>query len=168
MTHDYRNMISYTLHVIPVGIGKGTIITAGYGDAKITTYTAARGTRRCTFTKVLHMPEISINLLSTESLREKGVFYRSDRQQLFIAYTSSVDVVLADVYSYNGLPHLVTELPATALMSSKVTRKAEATMLVWHLRLGYIHPRKLLTIAKQGLIEITSSRQLHCVACLLA
>lgn len=93
-------------------------------------YTAARGTRRCIFTKVLYIPEISINLLSTKSLREKGIFYRSDRQQLFIVYTSSVDVVLVDVYSYNRLPYLVTELPAIVLISSKVTRKAEATILV--------------------------------------
>lgn len=123
-------MISYILYVIPIRIGKGTIITARYGDTKITTYTAARGTRRCTFTKVLYIPEISINLLSTKSLRKKGIFYRSDRQQLFIVYTSSVDVVLADVYSYNRLPYLVTELPAIVLISLKVTRKAEATILV--------------------------------------
>lgn len=58
------------------------------------------------------------------------MFYRSDRQQLFIVYTSSVDVVLADVYSYNRLPYLVTELLAIVLMSLKVTRKVEATMLV--------------------------------------
>lgn len=72
-------MITYTLYVILVGIGKGTIITAGYRDAKITIYTTIGGLRRCKFTKVLHVLEISTNLLSTESLREKGVFYRSDR-----------------------------------------------------------------------------------------
>lgn len=161
-------MILYTPHVIPIRIGKGIIMTARYRDAEITTYTAAGGTRRCTFTKVLYMPEISTNLLSTESLREKGVFYRSDKQQLFITYTDKVDVVLADVYSHNGLPYLVTEPRATALISSKVACKAEATMLVWHLRLGYIYPRKLIAIAQKNVIKITSSRQLRCIACLLA
>lgn len=78
MTNDYSNMVTYTTQAIPVGIGKGTIMAAGYSDAEITTYTAA-GTRRCTFTKVLHVPDIVANLLSTESLRAKGIYYRSDR-----------------------------------------------------------------------------------------
>lgn len=114
------------------------------------------------------MLEISTNLLSTESLREKGVFYCSDRQQLFIAYNSNVDVILADVYSYNGLPYLVIEAPVTILISSKTARKAKAIILVQYLRLGYIYLRKLVTIAKQGLIQITGSRELYCIAYLLA
>lgn len=76
------------------------------------------------------MLEISTNLLSTKSLRERGVFYRSDRQQLFIVYTNNVDVILADVYLYNRLPYLVTDVLATALVISKVARKAKATILV--------------------------------------
>lgn len=130
MTNDYNNMISYIPYTIPVGIGKGTIMTAGYRDAEITTYTAAGGARQCIFRKVLHVLEISTNLLLTESLRERGVFYRSDRQQLFIAYTDNVDVILADVYLYNRLPYLVTDALATALVASKVARKAKATILV--------------------------------------
>lgn len=123
-------MITYILYIILVGIRKGTIIIAGYRDAKIIIYTTVGGLRRYKFTKVLYILEISTNLLSTESLREKGVFYRSDRQQLFIAYNSNVDVILADVYSYNGLPYLVTEAPVTILISSKTARKAKATILV--------------------------------------
>lgn len=105
-------------------------MTARYSNAKITIYTTAGGACRCIFSKVLYVLEISTNLLSIESLREKGVFYRLDRQQLFIAYTDDVDVILADVYLYNRLPYLVTELLVTALTSSKVVYKAEATMLV--------------------------------------
>lgn len=123
-------MISYTPYVIPVGISKGTIMTAGYRDAQITIYTIVGGARKCTFTKVLHVPEISTNLLLTESLREKGVFYRSDRQQLFMTYTDKVDVILADVYSHNRLPYLVTEAPVIALVSLKVATKPEASILV--------------------------------------
>lgn len=85
-----------------------------------------------------------------------------------MTYTDKVDVILADVYSHNGLPHLVTEAPVTALVSSKVATKPEASMLVWHLRLGHIHPRKLVTMAQQGVIVIIGNRQLHCVACLVA
>lgn len=48
---------------------------------------------------------------------------------MFIKYTDSKDVVIADVYLYNRLPYLVAELYATAL-SSKVVRKLEASILV--------------------------------------
>lgn len=144
-------------------------MTAGYGDAEITIQTAT-GLRRCVFTKVLYMLELTANLLSTESLRKKGVFYRSDRQYLFIKYTENEDVVIADVYLYNGLPYLVTKLSVTVLNSkvTKLTTKAEASILVWHLRLGYIHPRKLVTIAKEGIIIIIGDRELYCIACLVA
>lgn len=40
-------------------------------------------------------------------------------------------------------------------------------MLVWHLRLGYIHPRKLLTIAKHSTITITGDRHLNCIVYLV-
>lgn len=40
-------------------------------------------------------------------------------------------------------------------------------MLVQHLRLGYIYPRKLIAIVQKNVIKITSSRQLRCIACLL-
>lgn len=75
------------------------------------------------------MLELTANLLSIESLRKKGMFYRLDRQYLFIRYTDSEDVVIADVYLYNGLLHLVIEPSVTAL-NSKVVTKAEATILV--------------------------------------
>lgn len=114
---------------MPVGIRKGTVITAGYGDAEITIQTAT-GSRRYTFTKVLYVLDLSTNLLSTKSLRKKDVFYRSDRQYLFMKYTDSEDIVIADVYIYNRLLYLVIEPSITTLYSSKVTIKAEATMLV--------------------------------------
>lgn len=123
-------MISYTPHIIPIGISKGTIITIGYRDAQITIYTVVGGARKYTFTKVLYILEISTNLLSTELLREKGVFYRSDRQQLFIIYTDKVDVILADVYLYNRLPYLVIEAPVIALVLLKVATKPKASILV--------------------------------------
>lgn len=125
-------MISYTPYIILVGIGKGSIITAGYRDAEIIIYTSV-GLRRYTFTKVLYILELSTNLLLIEALREKGVFYRSNRQQLFIRYNDSTDVVIADVYLYNGLPYLVTTASvntAIALASSKVATSAYGTMLV--------------------------------------
>lgn len=123
-------MISYTLYIIPIRISKGTIITVGYRDAQITIYTIVEGARKCTFTKVLYIPEISTNLLSTELLREKGVFYRSDRQQLFIIYTDKVDVILVDVYLYNRLPYLVIEALVIALVLLKIVTKPKASILV--------------------------------------
>lgn len=57
------------------------------------------------------------------------MFYRSDRQYLFIRYTDSEDVVIADVYLYDRLLYLVIE-PSVNAFNSKVATKAEATILV--------------------------------------
>lgn len=119
----------YILYVIPVNIGKGKIITIEYGNVEITIYTAA-GTRCVRVLKVLYILDLSTNLLLIESLRQKGVFYRSDRQHLFIKYTDSVDIILVDVYIHNRLPYLVIQPYATALVISKTAIKAEATILV--------------------------------------
>lgn len=70
------------------------------------------------------------------------------------------------MYLYDGLLYLVTK-PNVTILNSKVATKAEATILVWYLRLGHIHPRKLVSIAKEGTIKITGSRELHCVACII-
>lgn len=85
------------------------------------------------FTKVLYVLELSTNLLLIEALRKKGVFYRSNRQQLFIRYNDSTDVVIADVYLYNRLPYLVTTAlvnTTIALALSKVATSAYGTILV--------------------------------------
>lgn len=57
------------------------------------------------------------------------MFYRLDRQYLFIRYTDSEDVVIADVYLYDRLLYIVTE-PSVNAFNSKVATKAEATILV--------------------------------------
>lgn len=68
---------------------------------------------------------------------------------------------------YNRLPYLAEEL-ATVLHLSTVVVKAEASILVQHLRLRYIYLRKLLAIAKKGDITITRNRTLNYIACLIA
>lgn len=81
----------------------------------------------------MYVLELSTNLLLIEALREKEVFYRSNRQQLFIRYNDSTDVVIVDVYLYNGLPYLVTTAlvnTTIALTLSKVAASAYGTMLV--------------------------------------
>lgn len=75
------------------------------------------------------MPELTANLLLIELLRKKGVFYRSNRQYLFIRYTDNKDVIIADVYLYDGLPYLVTK-PNVIVLNLKVATKPEALILV--------------------------------------
>lgn len=103
-------------------------MTVGYRDAEIVIYTAI-GLRKCIFTKVLYVLELTANLLSTETLRQKGVYYRSDRQYLFIRYTDSEDIVIANMYTYNSLLYLATALMVTAL-NSRIAIKLQASMLV--------------------------------------
>lgn len=166
ITNNYENIVSYTTYKILVGISKGTVITAGYRDVEIVIYTAT-GLRKCIFTKVLYILELTTNLLSTETLRQKGVYYRSDRQYLFIKYTDSEDIVIANVYTHNRLLYLATALIVTAL-NSRIVIKLQASILIQYLRLSYIHPRKLITIAYKGAIEIVRSRELYCIACIIA
>lgn len=135
MTNNYADIITYTKHRVEIAVGKGTVTASGYGDARVTTYTAASGAQECTFTKVIHVPELVAKLLSTESLRTKHVYYRTDHQYLFMKHHGK-DIPIADVHSYHGLPHLVRPLDgaiarqsAIALNSSKIARKPEASLL---------------------------------------
>jgi hypothetical protein len=55
-----------------------------------------------TFHDVLYVPELVANLLSSETLRLKGLFYRNDTQELFMKDGTTV----AEVQVHHGLPHL--------------------------------------------------------------
>ena len=99
-------------------------------------------------TNVFHVPDMFINLLSTEALRSKGCFYRNDEQALFIK-----DRVIASVYVHNGLPHVrlanddgaqlamdTDEAPCldTALPLSYTIAESKASSNAWHKRFSHI------------------------------
>lgn len=84
-----------------------------------------------TFTKVIHILGLVANLLSTESLCLKKVYYRTDFQYLFIKH-NSIDVLIADVSVHYRLPYLSRLLEGLpiALNSLKVARKPTASIIV--------------------------------------
>ncbi|SMR62609.1 unnamed protein product [Zymoseptoria tritici ST99CH_1E4] len=98
MSNSRHCLTSYTACDITISVGKGTIKAVGYGDARIATFTASKGPQDCTFTAVLHVPELAANLLSTQALIQKGCFYRNSLQVLFIETPQSNCVPVADVY----------------------------------------------------------------------
>ncbi|KJX96495.1 hypothetical protein TI39_contig620g00001 [Zymoseptoria brevis] len=106
MSNSRHCFTSYTACDITIFVRKGTIKAVGYGNARIATFTASKGPRVCTFTAVIHVPELVANLLSTQALVQKGCFYRNNLQVPFIETPQSNCVPMADVYDHNGLPHL--------------------------------------------------------------
>lgn len=91
--------MTYTPYIVAIAIGSRTIDTTRYGDVAITTFTATRP-KTYIFKKVLYIPDLVANLLSTELLYLKGIYYRTDRQYLFTKYTDNVNMPIADVYTY--------------------------------------------------------------------
>ena len=87
-----------------IQFGKGTTCAKGVDSITLTTtvYTI-------TVTDILWVPELVANLLSTEQLREKGLFYRNDKQVLFAKGTRSLLMSTVMMVCYiQGLRHAVT------------------------------------------------------------
>lgn len=57
--------------------------------------------RTVTFSEIYYVPEMRTNLLSTEKLRMKGIFYRNDKQVLF-----TKTAIIAKVSTYQKVPHI--------------------------------------------------------------
>ena len=81
-----------------------------------------------TFTGVLHVPGLTANLLSTETLKRKGLFYRNDTNSFF----NKAGMVVAKTLSFNGLPHLQLDSSVVGVPEAAVERKAMASSKVIH------------------------------------
>ena len=87
-------MIEYQTYNVPVEFGKGTAKAKAFSKIKL--ILISDKTRVVTISDMYYVPEIRANLLLTEKLREKGLFYRNDKQILFI----NNGIVQANVYPY--------------------------------------------------------------------
>ncbi|KJX93078.1 hypothetical protein TI39_contig4419g00006 [Zymoseptoria brevis] len=172
MTNNRKCLITYSPCDTTIHVGKGSIKAIGYGNARVATFTTTGGRRDLTFTAVLYAPELAANLLSTQALVRKKCFYRNDLQVLFIKSAENDCIPVADVYVcvYHGLPHLTKQaIQLTALAFSSAVRIPHGTMEQWHLRLGHMHERKIVTLHQRGVIVIDGSHHLPtCVACRVA
>ena len=102
MTHNYAAMSNCVPINSIVQLGKGQVRAIALGTITLPTVTADGHRHLLTFTNVLYVPEIVVNLLSAETLRLKGLFYRNDQQVMFI----KDGITMAELYVYNNLPHL--------------------------------------------------------------
>ena len=123
-------------------LGKGQIHAMALGTIVLPTVTAAGHRCLLTFTNVLYVPEIVVNLLSAETLRLKGLFYRNDQQIMF----TKDGTTMAELYVHNNLPHLKLEKQQQqiALASSKVLSQSEGTPELWHLCTDHVCQANLI------------------------
>ena len=135
-----------------IQFGKGTTRAKGVGSITLitTVYTI-------TITGVLWVSELVANLLSTEQLREKGLFYRNDKQVLF----AKGNEIITHVDSHGALPYLGLEACSdcnpdsdsedhTALASSKVLATSRVSKELWHLRMGHVQSENLIKAAENS------------------
>lgn len=167
MTNDLSAMSNCEAIDATVRFGKGeTAHATVIGDVvlKISTDEGVAPTR---FTGVIFVPGLVANLLSTELLRKKGLFYRNDKQILF----TSNNETIAEVYVHNDLPHIRTA-PSyeSALASSKILYPQKATADLWHARLGHLPVKKLTTatVNSTGLVIEGSLKMKDCQSCRMA
>ena len=142
MTYNYAAMSNCVPINSIVQLGKGQVCAIVLGTIMLPTVTADGHRHLLTFTNVLYVPEIVVNLLSAETLRLKGLFYRNDQQVMFI----KDGITMAELYVYNNLPHLrlKKQQQQMALTSSKVLSQSEGTPELWHLCTGQVYQASLI------------------------
>ncbi|KAI1007729.1 hypothetical protein K3495_g493 [Podosphaera aphanis] len=91
-------MFDYQACDVGVESGKGSAKALAPGSVRLDLM--GDKTRSVTSSDVFYVPELRANLLSTEKLRSKGLFYRNDRQ---ILHTENA--VISDVYVHQKAPH---------------------------------------------------------------
>ncbi|KAI0993623.1 hypothetical protein K3495_g14561, partial [Podosphaera aphanis] len=161
-THDLEKMFDYQACDVGVEFGKGSAKALAHGSVKLDLI--GDKTRSVTFSDVFYVPELRANLLSTEKLRSKGLFYRNDRQ---ILYTESA--VISNVYVHQKVPHIRVFNPQIsgpalqAMKSSHVLSDSTATADIWHARFGHLTETKLEQVLKvtKG-VKISGTHKLGC------
>lgn len=147
-----------------VNIGKGHLDALAVGSVTLHAVTE-QGVRAITLTNVLWVPDLCANLLSTEKLRQKGLFYRNDQQVLF----TDNGEALAEVYAHNNLPHLRLESALKtdeAMVTSSEPSTSKATYQLWHQR-THMPLTKLETAAdtSTGMVLTGTKELLSCSDC---
>ncbi|KJX98055.1 gag-pol polyprotein [Zymoseptoria brevis] len=142
-TNDYNSMTDVTTVDMIVNFGKGASRATALGSIKLRLHGNGR-VNTVKFTDVLFVEGLRANLLSTEKLKKKGLFYRNDNDTLF-----TKDAVVADVVTKVGIPQLVLEQQEQSNASSHVRHPSKETAQVWHDRFGHF-PEGKVDLIKNG------------------
>ncbi|SMR48854.1 unnamed protein product [Zymoseptoria tritici ST99CH_1E4] len=145
-TNDFNSMTDVTTVDIMVNFGKGALRATALGSIKLRLYGNSQ-VNTVKFTDVLFVEGLRANLLSTEKLKKKGLFYRNNNDTLF-----TKDIVVADVVTKVGIPQLVLEQQqanASSHASSHVRYPLKETVQVWHDRFGHF-PEGKVDLIKNG------------------
>jgi hypothetical protein len=144
MTHQLELLDNFRAKDGIIKISKGYIKARGISSVILNVITS-KGSGIVTFYDVLYVLELIVNLLSSETLRLKGLFYRNDIQELFIKDGTMV----TEVQVHYGLPYLRISNSSRgysnnvgksdiALISSKQLLTATATPAEWYRRLSHL------------------------------
>jgi hypothetical protein len=101
MTHQLELLDNFRAKDGIIKIGKGYVKARSISSVTLNVMTS-KGSGMVTFYDVLYVLELVANLLSSETLRLKGLFYRNNTQELFI----KDGTIVAEVQVHHGLPHL--------------------------------------------------------------
>jgi hypothetical protein len=101
MTHQLELLDNFRAKDGIIKIGKGYVKARSISSVTLNVMTS-KGSGMVTFYDVLYVLELVENLLSSETLRLKGLFYRNNTQELFI----KDGTIVAEVKVHHGLPHL--------------------------------------------------------------
>ena len=157
-TNNLAGMHNISVVDLPVGFGQGSSRATALGSVKLT----LKGNLNVTFSNVLYVPGIKANLLSTEKLKAKGLFYRNDNDTLFVKDGDRTHVV-ANVVNKAGLPQLqlADATREQAHVSSHELHTSKADIKTWHDRMGHFPQTKtdLVIKATQG-VEIVGSKNM--------
>jgi hypothetical protein len=83
MTHQLELLDNFRAKDGIIKISKGCVKARSISSVTLNVMTS-KGSGIVTFYDVLYVLELVVNLLSSETLRLKGLFYRNDTQELFM------------------------------------------------------------------------------------
>ena len=138
MCNDLSAMDNVTPMTRSVSFGEGSGTAKGIGSVTLRVKAPnEHGFINLTFSDVLYLPELSTNLISTQRLQPKGVYYSSWLEAIHTADGT----IVGETFIQHGLPHLRlandnSNEPTTAL-SSRELSTSTADISLWHKRFGH-------------------------------
>ena len=134
-----------------VALGDGhTLSATETGDVTVKLILSDGKTKRCRLQNVLHVPELSYNLLSVSRIAETGKrvkFYPNECQIL-----DRDDKVVALGVKRGNLYYLSCQPLQDHVCVSDARLSAESKEFIWHRRFGHLNERSLHTLASQQLV----------------
>lgn len=128
----------------PIETARGMAQAEGFGTVRLTFITSTGTEREVRLEQVYHLPELLVNLLSANRIRQKGFYI--DGLTHTLQNRLNGEELCAFVETSSHIRILTAEVPVQAFAAS--TRKQEPQPIkLWHRRLGHLGPKNVLRTA---------------------